>query len=173
MEQRPSAMDRASFVARFGGVFEHAPWIAEAVFDHGLGPQDDTAAGLHRRMVAIMRAAPRARQLALIRNHPDLAGRLALAGGLTADSSSEQRSAGLDQCSPDELVRFQSLNDAYTRRFGFPFIMAVKGRSRTEILAAFERRVDQAPEREFETALAEIEQIARLRLADLLPGEGP
>ena len=173
MEQRPSGMDRATFIERFGGVFEHAPWIAAAAYDEGVGPDEDTAGGLHRRMVAVMRSAPRDRQLQLIRNHPDLAGRLALAGGLTPESSGEQRSAGLDHCSPQELARFQALNETYTRRFGFPFIMAVKGRSRAEILAAFERRVDETPEREFETALCEVEKIARLRLADLLPGRGP
>ena len=165
----PSRMSRADFVARFGGVFERSPWVAEAAFDQGLGPQHDTAEGLHAAMVDALRRADRAARLALIRAHPDLAGRLAMAGGLGAESSAEQKSAGLDRCTPDEFARFHALNDAYKTRFGFPVIMAVKGRSRAEILAAFERRIDNPPEQEFETALGEIERIARLRLADLLP----
>jgi 2-oxo-4-hydroxy-4-carboxy-5-ureidoimidazoline decarboxylase len=169
MGDRPSRMSRDAFVARFGAVFEHSPWIAAATFDRGLGPEQDTAAGLHRAMVAVLREADEEAKLALIRAHPDLAGRLALAGQLGAASSAEQASAGLDRCTPEELARFTELNAAYVARFGFPFIMAVKGRSRPEILAAFERRIDHDPEAELLTALAEIEQIARLRLADLLP----
>jgi len=162
-------LTRAEFVARFGGVFEHSPWIAETVFDSGAPARAATAAALHAAMCAIFRAAGRERQMAVVRAHPDLAGRLALAGGLTADSTAEQRSAGLDQCTPDELRRFMELNDVYRARFGFPFIMAVRGRSRGEILAAFERRLANHPDTEFQTALAEIERIAALRLAELLP----
>lgn len=161
------SLGRSEFVGRFGGVFEHSPWIAAAVFDAGAAAGD--VAALHAAMCAVFRAAGRARQLAVVRAHPDLAGRLALAGGLTADSAAEQQSAGLDRCSPDELRRFTGLNDAYRARFGFPFIMAVKGRSRAEILAAFERRLGNDPEAELATALAEIERIAALRLAELLP----
>jgi 2-oxo-4-hydroxy-4-carboxy-5-ureidoimidazoline decarboxylase len=166
---RPTALPRAGFVARFGGVYEHSPWVAEAAFDAGLPPDADAAEGLHRALAAAMRAAPRERQLALIRAHPDLAGRLARAGTLTAASTAEQRSAGLDQCSGDEFERFTALNEAYKARFGFPFIMAVKGRSRAEILAAFERRVANEPEAEFRAALDEIDRIALLRLRDVLP----
>src|SRR5919202_2218947 len=137
---RPTEMTRPDFVARFGGVCEHSPGVAEAAYDRGLPPDADTALGLARALAAAVRAAPRERQLDLVRAHPDLAGRLARAGGLTADSTAEQRSAGLDQCSEEELVRFTELNDAYKARFGFPFIMAVKGFGRAEIMAAFERR---------------------------------
>lgn len=164
---RPSAMDRAAFVARFGGVFEHSPWVAEAVWESGRVP--DGVEALHAAMAAVVRAAGRDRQTALLNAHPDLAGRLAVRGALTADSRLEQAGAGLDRCSPDEHARFTELNDAYRARFGFPFILAVKGRSRAEILAIFERRLGNAPEEEFATALAEVERIARLRLADLLP----
>jgi OHCU decarboxylase len=160
---------RAEFVARFGGVFEHSPWIAEAVFDSGAAAGAGTAAALHAAMCAVFRASGRERQMAVVRAHPDLAGRLALAGALTADSTAEQRSAGLDQCTPDELRRFTALNDAYKARFGFPFIMAVRGRGRAEILAAFERRLANDPDAELRTALEEIENIAALRLAELLP----
>ncbi len=165
----PKSLDRAAFVARFGGVFEHSPWIAEAAYDAGLPADADQAAGLHRALCAVFRAAPQARQLAVIQAHPDLAGRLALAGALTADSTAEQASAGLDRCTPQELARFTALNDAYQAKFGMPFIMAVKGRSRAEILAAFERRLAHDAAAEFAEALAQIERIALLRLQALLP----
>lgn len=168
-ELAPSRMTRGAFALRFGGVFEHSPWIAEATWDAGLTPAEDEAAGLHAAMVKVLRRAGRERKLALIRAHPDLAGRLAVRGDLSAASSAEQASAKLDRCSPDEYARFQRLNEAYRAKFGFPFIMAVKGRPRAEILAAFERRIDNDAEQEFATALTEVEKIARLRLNDLLP----
>lgn len=164
---RPRDMDRAAFLARFGGVFEHSPWIAEGAWDACSIP--DTAEGLHAAMVAVLRAADRDKQLALLNAHPDLAGKLAVRGELTADSTLEQASAGLDRCSPEEFARFTELNDTYKARFGFPFIMAVKGRSRAEILEAFERRVHNSPDEEFATALAQVERIAWLRLKDMLP----
>ncbi|WP_247891771.1 2-oxo-4-hydroxy-4-carboxy-5-ureidoimidazoline decarboxylase [Azospirillum argentinense] len=160
-------MDRASFVARFGGVFEHSPWVAEGAWDAGNRPDD--ADGLHAAMVAVLRAADHGRKLALLNAHPDLAGRLALRGELTADSTAEQASAGLDRCTPEEFARFTELNDAYKARFGFPFILAVKGRSRADILEAFETRLSNGPEEEFATALAQVERITWLRLKDLLP----
>ncbi len=164
----PGRMSRAAFVARFGGLFEHSPWIAEAAFDAGLSPAEDRAETLHAAMTAVLRRAARPRQLALIRAHPDLAGRLAIERGLTAASSAEQAGAGLAHCTAEEYARFAALNDAYKAKFGFPFIMAVKGRRRDEIRAAFERRLENDAETEFETALAEIERIALFRLRDLL-----
>lgn len=164
---RPSEMTRGDFVTRFGGVFEHSPWVAEGAWDTGLGPDADDAPGLHQRMCAVLQSATPDRQRAVLLAHPDLAGRLALAGELTTDSTAEQASAGLDQCTPGELARFQELNDAYKAKFGVPFIMAVKGRSRQEILEAFERRIDNAPEAEIAEALTQVERIARLRLEDL------
>ena len=166
---RPSEMDRATFVAAFGRVFEHSPWIAEAAFDRGLPPDTDSAAGLHRALCAVLRDASEAQQRALIEAHPDLAGRLARAGRLTAESSGEQADAGLDRLTDDERARFTELNDAYRARFGFPFIMAVKGRSKGEILAAFERRLENNAASEHSAALVQIERIALLRLRDLLP----
>jgi 2-oxo-4-hydroxy-4-carboxy-5-ureidoimidazoline decarboxylase len=156
-------LQRARFVELFGGVFEHAPWVAKRAFD--AGPFDSIEA-LHGAMVEAMRRAPRERQLALIRAHPDLAGRAAIAGKLTAASSAEQASAGLDQCTPAEFERFRELNQTYNDKFGFPFILAVKGRSRAEILAAFEQRLQNTAE--FEEALNQIAEIARLRLGDLI-----
>lgn len=166
---RPSEMDRATFIAAFGQVFEHSPWIAEAAFDRGLPEDADTASGLHRALCAVLRDAPEARKRALIGAHPDLAGRLARAGRLTADSSKEQASAGLDQLTDGERARFTVLNEAYKARFGFPFIMAVKGRSKSEILADFERRLANDAATEQRAALEQIERIALLRLRDLLP----
>jgi OHCU decarboxylase len=165
----PTAMDRSTFVAIFGPVFEHSPWIAEAAFERGLPADADRAAGLHRALCAVVHEASKLEQRALIEAHPDLAGRLASAGRLTADSTREQASAGLDLLTDEERERFVALNDAYRARFGFPFVMAIKGRSKAEILAAFERRLGNDAALEQATALAEIEQIALLRLLDLLP----
>jgi len=163
----PSKLDRGAFVELYGRVYENSPWIAEAAWDAGLDGPCDAVEGLHRTLAAIVDAAPREKQLALLCAHPDLAGRLAVRGELTAESSSEQASAGLDKCTPAEFRRFIELNDSYRRKFPFPFIMAVKGKSRGEILDAFERRIHHAEDLEFRTALAEVHKIALLRLRDL------
>ena len=165
---KPSSLSKPLFMARFGGVFEHSPWVAEATLANGLGPACDTLDGLHAAMVAAMRAGTRAQQESLIKAHPDLAGRLALAKQLTPESTAEQASAGLDRLSAEELAQFTALNDTYRARFGFPFIMAVKGQTKATIRAAFERRVGHDADTEFRTALAEIEAIAWFRLADSL-----
>jgi OHCU decarboxylase len=165
---KPSTMSRALFLESFGDVLEHSPWIADTAFQAGLSPGQDTAEGMHGALVQALEGAPRERKLALIRSHPDLAGRLKLAG-LTADSRAEQASAGLDNLTDDERNRFLELNDAYKGKFGFPFIMAVKGRSKDEILAAFEERLEHDPDQEFDTALAQVESIALLRLKERLP----
>ncbi len=166
---RPSRLSRSLFVEVFGGVFEHSPWVAETAYDAGVGPEADGAAGLAVAMGHAMRAAPRERQRALIEAHPDLAGRLALAGQLTASSTGEQSAAGLDRLTPEERDRFGALNDAYRAKFGFPFIMAVKGKSKADVIAAFEARLAHDPTAEFAEALDQIERIARLRLEGLLP----
>ena len=163
----PSTLDRTQFVALYCRVYEHSPWIAETAWDRGLSPACDTVEGLHGVLSRIVDAAPRERKLALLCAHPDLAGRLAVRGGLTAESTSEQASAGLDKCTPEEFQRFTAFNDAYKRRFPFPFIMAVKGRGRGEILEAFERRIGNSEDAEFQTALSEVHKIALLRLRDL------
>lgn len=164
LEPRPSAISRSAFVAGFGGIYEHSPWVAEAVFDAGLTPADDEPPVLAARMAAVVEAAGPDRQLALIRAHPELAGRLALRSQLTAQSQAEQASARLDQCSPEELARFHALNDAYRQRFGFPFVIAVRGLTRVDILAAFAARLGNSRETELATALAQVHRIARLRL---------
>ncbi len=167
LRQVPAGMNRAAFVVAYGPVYEHSPWIAEAVYDRGLDDRHGTAEGLQAAMKSIVEAAPHARQLALLRAHPDLAGRLAVKGELTPQSAREQAGAGLAGCSPEEFRHFTALNAAYTARFGFPFIMAVKGSTRAQILAAFERRVGNDPATEFRTALDEVHKIALLRLRDL------
>ena len=160
-------MNRRDFVERFGGVFEHSPWIAEGAWDTGLSL--DSVSELHARMCAVLRSASREQRLGVLNAHPDLAGKLAVAGQLTADSTAEQASAGLDKCSPAEFDQLQALNRAYKVKFGFPFIMAVKGRTRAEIILAFEDRVNNDAETEFTTALQQVERIALLRLDDMLP----
>ena len=162
-------LERGAFVVRFGHVFEHSPWIAEAAFDAGLPDDAGTAEGLHRALCAVLRAASEDRKRALINAHPDLAGRLSRAGALTAESTTEQASAGLDSLTEAEFQRFTALNDAYKEKFAIPFIMAVKGHGKDQILAAFETRILNDPKTEFRTALDQIERIALLRLKDLLP----
>jgi OHCU decarboxylase len=165
----PRSLDRAAFAAAYGHVFEHSPWIAEAAWDAGLPADADTAEGLHRALCAALAPAPAERKLALVQAHPDLAGKLAQAGRLTAESTHEQASAGLDRLTDAERATFTRLNDAYRERFGIPFIIAVKGLSKPEILAAFERRLNNDREAELATALAQVERIALLRLKELLP----
>lgn len=153
----------SDFVTRYGGVYEHSPWVAEEAQTIAAGIEDVDA--LATIMADCVDNASAERQLELIRAHPDLAGRAQLAGELTAESTNEQASAGLDQCSADEYARFQSLNEAYRDKFGFPFVMAVRDSNRARILEAFAARLDNDYDTEFETALAEIHKIARLRLA--------
>ena len=161
-------MSRQTFVARFADIFEHTPQIPDRAWP-ALGPDHDTAEGLHGAFRIVLDAMTREEKLRLINAHPDLAGRLALAKQLTADSTHEQAGAGLDRLTPEELARFTALNNAYRAKFGFPFIMAVKGRSKAEILAAFERRIGHEAAAEFATAMEEISRIALLRLKDRLP----
>ena len=165
---RPSQMDRAAFVAEFGGVFEHSPWIAEGAFDLGLGPTHDTATGVHSALARIFRSASEAARLGVLQAHPDLAGKLAAAKRLTAESTAEQASAGLDALTDAERARFTALNDDYTAKFGFPFIIAVRDHDKASIMAAFERRLQNDRDTEFAEACRQVERIAALRLAEKL-----
>jgi OHCU decarboxylase len=166
---KPSKLGRTLFVERFGGVYEHSPWVAASAHDGGLGVEANKAEGLAAAMRRAMAAGSHEAKLALINAHPDLAGALALSKRLTAESTGEQAGAGLDALSADELARFTRLNDSYRVRFGFPFIMAVKGKTKADILAAFEQRLTHDKPAEFATALAEIDRIAALRLMEILP----
>ena len=166
---RPSQMGRAGFVASFGSIFEHSPWIAERAFDLELGPAHDSALGLHNALARMFRSASPAERLAVLTAHPDLAGKLAAAKRLTAESTAEQSSAALDALTDAERDRFQSLNAAYTAKHGFPFIIAVRDHDKASILAAFETRIGHDTATEFATACAQVERIAELRLKALLP----
>lgn len=168
-EDRPSQAPKDAFVARFGGVFEHSPWIAERAHGLELGPAHDTAQGLHSAMARVFRAASEAERLGVLTAHPDLAGKLAAAKRLTAESTAEQASAGLDALTETEHQTFTDLNTRYTQAFGFPFIIAVKGRTKAEILSAFQQRVENGRATEFATACRQVERIALLRLTNMLP----
>lgn len=160
----PAALGKAAFVERFGGVYEHSPWIAAAAWDAGLPAGAADPAVLAAALARAVEAAPEAAQEALLLAHPDLAGRLAIAGDLTAASASEQAGAGLDRLSPEEFGAFTRANETYRTKFGFPFIIAVRGLTRHDILAAFDRRIGNDRAAEFRTALDEVHKIARLRI---------
>lgn len=162
-------ISRDEFVSRFGGVFEHSPFIAERAYDVGSISEPLTAAHVHGALAKIFQGASREERLGVLRAHPDLAGKLAIAGGLTEDSRQEQAGAGLDRLTPEEHARFTALNEAYVAKNGFPFIIAVKGLDRFAILENFEARISNSLDGEFETACAQVEKIARLRLEALLP----
>ncbi|RYH04296.1 allantoinase PuuE [Salipiger sp. IMCC34102] len=167
-KDRPSQMPRAEFVAQFGGIFEHSPWVAEAAYQLERSPAHDTPAGLASLMARAFRRGSTADRLAVLRAHPDLAGKLAAAKRLTADSTSEQSSAGLDALTDEERATFERLNAAYTAKFRFPFIIAVRDHDKAGILDAFERRLANSVEEEFATACAQVERIAELRLRQIL-----
>lgn len=163
---RPSQLDQAAFLEHFGDIYEHSPWVAEQAWQRGLSGDQDTPRGLAAVMGAVLREASPERQLEVIRAHPDLAGKAAIAGELTDDSTREQAGAGLDQCTPEEMARFERLNAAYQEKFGFPFVMAVRGNDRHDILTAFEIRLENAPEEERRTAIEQINRIAAFRLEE-------
>jgi chitin deacetylase len=161
-------MGEADFLARFGGVFEHSPWVAERAWALELGPAHDTARGIWNAMARVFRTATPEERLGVLRAHPDLAGKLAAARRLTAESAAEQASAGLDALTEAERARFTDLNAAYTAKHGFPFIIAVRDNDKASILAAFERRLEQDNATEFAEPCRQVERIARLRLEEML-----
>ena len=156
-------MTRDDFLARYGAIYEASPWVAEEAWEAGAREGEALAAAMRR----VVDEAPRERRLALIRAHPELAGRAAIAGDMAEASKQEQSGAGLDQCTSEEFADFQRLNSAYNARFGFPFIIAVKGYDRAGILSEFRRRLDNEPAVEFDTAIDQIHRIAGFRLAAL------
>jgi OHCU decarboxylase len=163
----PSTLSRDAFIEAFADIYEHSPWVAEQAYDLDQGADLDEIETLHARMSDILLSADHAAQLALINAHPDLAGKAAVQGQLTEASTHEQAGAGIHQCTAEEFQRFTELNDAYKAKFAFPFIMAVKGSNRHQILAAFETRIHNPVETEFNCALAEINKIALFRLLAL------
>ena len=168
---RPSELGKADFVAAFGPVFEHSPWIAERAWDRGIDRRHDSLRGLHRALGAVIREAGRDEQRSLLAAHPELAPGRAGTRDLTTHSRNEQRGAGLDGCGPDELAEFRRLNGAYRKKFGFPFIIAVKGLDRRQILDRFRSRVQNTPEEEYNEALEQVIRIGYFRLEQLLPDE--
>ncbi|MGI9203465.1 MAG: 2-oxo-4-hydroxy-4-carboxy-5-ureidoimidazoline decarboxylase [Woeseiaceae bacterium] len=159
---RKPAMDIEAFVRRYGGIYEHSDWVPRESFNEAIHAND--SGELAALFAQCVDNASHERRLKLIRAHPDLAGRAAIAGELTVESNSEQASAGIDQCTPEEFARFQDLNNRYTEKFGFPFVMAVRNSNRNAILSAFAARLHNNAADEFETAIAEIHKIARMRL---------
>ena len=165
--ERPSQMNKARFVELYGSIFEHSAWIAEAAHDLELGPAHDSAVGVHNALTRVFRSASEEKRLEVLRAHPDLAGKLAQAARLTEASSHEQASAGLDALTDSERNEFESLNSAYVAKHGFPFIIAVRDHTKTEILNAFQSRIDNETATEIDTACKQVERIAELRLKDL------
>ncbi len=163
----PADMTRTEFVEHFKDLYEHSPWVAEGVYDGGLAASHLQRDSLHDTFMSVMLGADKNKQLALINAHPDLAGKAAIAGELTEASTSEQSGAGIQDCSAEEFAEFTQLNADYKAKFGFPFIKAVKGSNRHQILAAFRERIHNSPEQEFAQALVEINKIAGFRLADM------
>jgi OHCU decarboxylase len=164
--QKPSQMDRDTFVAEFGGIFEHSPWIAEGAFEGELGQTHDTAQGIHQALARVFRTASEDKRLGVLTAHPDLAGKLAEAKRLTAESTAEQASVGLDSLTDAERQTLSDLNDAYTSKFGFPFIIAVRDNTKKTIIATFQRRIDHDRDTEFSEACRQVERIAELRLLE-------
>ena len=162
-----TGMDKADFLVRFGGVFEHSPWVAEAVYD-GLDELLTDAEALAAQFESVFLASDPSRQLATLGAHPQLACALAAPDELTFDSVNEQSDAGLDRCTAAELTEFSGLNTNYNDKFGFPFIIAVKGRTRQEILRVFHERLNNELQLEFQTALRQTCQIARFRIMDII-----
>ena len=151
------------FVAAFGDIAEHAPWVADsAAKNRPFASRDD----MIRAFASAVAAAPRDRQLELLRAHPDLAGRAALAGQVAEESRREQKGAGLDSLSAEEFARFSDLNARYLKRFAFPFIFAVKGATKHQIIAGFEQRIANSRDEEFATAIAQVCKIISFRLKD-------
>ena len=160
-------LDQAQFVAALAGIYEHSPWVPERAWSRR--PFVDIN-DLHAALAAVVAAAEKDEQLALIRAHPELAGKAMTDGSLTADSTAEQSRAGLMHCSPAELARLRELNARYNANFGFPFILAVKGYDRAGVMAEFARRVDNDAAEEFAENLRQIDKIARLRLDAVIDG---
>jgi OHCU decarboxylase len=168
-KELPSQMTRTRFVERFGGIFEHSAWIAERAFELELGPAHNSATGLHNALARMFRSASSQERLGVLKAHPDLAGKLAAAKRLTAESTAEQASAALDALTDAERTEFETLNTAYMAKHGFPFIIAVRDQTKASILRAFRTRLQNDTDTEFRAACDQVERIAELRLKDMLP----
>jgi 2-oxo-4-hydroxy-4-carboxy-5-ureidoimidazoline decarboxylase len=161
-------LDRARFVATLAGIYEHSPWVPERAWSKRPFASVDV---LRDAMTAVVASAGIDEQLALIRAHPELAGKAMVQRSLTADSSAEQSGAGLTQCTPEEFARLQALNVRYNAKFSFPFVLAVKGYDRRGVIAEFERRVENDRDAEFAECLRQIDKIAQTRLETIIAAE--
>ena len=166
--EKPSKMVQKKFVETFGGIFEKSPWIAEKTWDTELGPAHDTVQGLHSVFCRIFRAEEKEIRLEVLKAHPELAVKLSNSELLTKESQNEQASAGLDNLTSEEYEQFNELNRSYREKYGFPFIIAVKNRSKSEILDNFISRIKNTEEMEFNEACAQVERIAEIRLLDII-----
>lgn len=160
----PSSMSREEFVSTFGGVYEHSPWVAEMAYDGGLGSEHDDPSALADYMSTIIAKASEDKNLELLRAHPELAGKLAQEGRMTSDSVSEQAGAGLNELTEDEFAKIQKYNKLYGEKFGFPYILAVRGRDKYQILENFGGRLNNDPGTEFHEALKQVNRIASMRI---------
>jgi OHCU decarboxylase len=167
--KRPTLMDKQTFTDTYGSIFEHSPWVAERAWALELGPAHDCAEGLWNAMARVFRAASATERLEVLDAHPDLAGKLAAAKRLTSESTTEQASAGLNALTDDERQSFTDFNEEYTSKHGFPFIIAVRDHDKSSILEAFQRRIRNDSEVEFNEACHQVERIAQLRLQEILP----
>ena len=168
---RPSTLSKREFLSHFGGIYEHSDWIAERAFEAELAPAHDNPVGIAAALAFQFRAASEQERLDVLRAHPDLAGKLAQAKKLTAESTDEQASAGLDALTDAERATFTSLNEAYVARFGHPFIIAVKEHNKASILAAFHKRITHDAASEFQEACAQVEKIAGFRIRALFESQ--
>ena len=166
---RINELDQEGFVSRYGSLFEHSPWVAEEAWEsRPFGSVEE----MWRAFEDAMYAAPRERQLDLIRAHPDLAGKAAVAGELTQESAREQASAGLDRLSPGEFEALTRMNRAYREKFGLPMVVCVREHTKVSILENVQSRLGNSRDEETRTALAEISKISHYRLLDLIDREG-
>ena len=167
LAEKPSGLSRETFLKVYGGVYEHSPWIAETIYDDKDVGDIDTVLKLFAAMRMAVDMADHGLKLSLVRAHPELAVSAAEMGKMAAASVSEQQGAGLHECTHEEFEEFKRLNAAYRDKFGFPFVVAVKGLFKTDILEAFRSRLNNDPDTEFENALAQIHKIALFRLQAL------
>ena len=160
-----NGMDRAAFVQKFGGIFEKSPWVAEQAWDR---KPFASVEDMHAAMVNVVKSAPLPSQLALLQSHPDLAGKEAQAGAMTASSVSEQASAGLNALSKAEIAQISDYNAAYKKKFGFPFIIAVRMHTKEGIFFDFSRRLQNDTQTEYANDLQNVYAITLLRLNTML-----
>jgi len=157
--------NREQFIESLGSIFEHSPWVADLVYENR---PFDSKVRLHQTMVEAVKQSPELQRMALICNHPELAGKEADEGTLTEDSQKEQSRAGLDQCTAAELTQLKSLNNSYLEKFDFPFVIAVTGLDKSQIIAAIELRLKNSAGDEFDTSINEIAKIGMIRLNALI-----